>query len=92
MSRITLTPCNNFKIKLTGVLNLKKNVIYYEKKKTFPSISYGCMNTTKITHILCQFCFIFFLGNTYKFCYEKKFIENYCQFFCKIFCIKHFSQ
>ena len=29
--------------------------------------------TTKKTHIFCQFCFeIFFVGNTYKFCYEKK--------------------
>ena len=29
--------------------------------------------TTKKTHISCEFCFeIFFVGNTYKFCYEKK--------------------
>jgi len=33
---------------------------------------------------------IFFLGNTYKFCYEKKIVENCWQFFCKIFCVKYF--
>jgi len=49
--------------------------------------------TTKKIHISCQFCFeIFFVGNTYKFCYEKKIARNCYQFSCKIFCIKHFSQ
>ena len=42
---------------------------------------YAKMFATSVkTHILCQFCFeFFFIGNIYKF-------------FCKIFCIKHFSQ
>ena len=43
-------------------------------------------NTTKKTHISCQFCFeIFFVENTSKFCYEKNFIGNCCQFFLKYF-------
>ena len=50
-------------------------------------------NITKKTHIFCQFCFeFFFVGNIYKFCYEKLFTGNCCQFFCKIFCIKHLLQ
>ena len=52
-------------------------------------MSTSAIHTTKKTHIFCQFCFeFFFVGNTYKFCYEKKFAGNYCQFFCKIFFYK----
>jgi len=43
--------------------------------------------TTKKTHISCQFCFeFFFVGNTYKFCYEK----NICRKLLPIFFAKYF--
>jgi len=42
--------------------------------------------TTKKTHISYHFVWNF-LGNTYKFCCEKKFARNCYQFSCKIFCI-----
>ena len=64
-----------------------------ELKSITHTITVFAPSTTKKTHISCQFCFeIFFVENTYKFCYEKKFAGNCCQFFCKIFSIKHFSQ
>ena len=48
---------------------------------------------TKNIYMSCKFCFKSFLvENTYKFYCEKKFTRNYYQFFCKIFCIKYFSQ
>jgi len=54
---------------------------------------WGMVTTKKKTHVSFQFCFeISFVGNTYKFCYEKRFVGNCYQSFCKIFCIKHFSQ
>jgi len=35
------------------------------------------INTTKKTHISCQFCFeIFFVENIYKFCCEKKNLQE----------------
>ena len=45
----------------------------------------------KKIYISRQFCFEFFLGNTYKFCYEIFFAKNCCQFFYKVFCINHYS-
>ena len=83
---------SNYTIK-TSLISRENQILYnliniYHKNKMFFSISI----TTKKTHIFCQFCFeFFFIENTYKFCYEKKIVGNCCYFFCKIFCIKHFS-
>jgi len=42
--------------------------------------------TTKKIYISCQFCFeIYFVGNTYKFCYEKKLQEIAVNIFVKYF-------
>ena len=51
--------------------------------------------TVKKIYISCQFCFYFFLGNIYKFCYEKKnyrkllpiFLEN---ILCKTLFVTNF--
>jgi len=64
-------------------------IVFYINHK----ISHFLIQTLlKKTHIFYKYYFEFFQETLTNFVMKKKFAGNCCQFFCKIFCIKHFSQ
>ena len=76
----------NLKIILFLCIQITQIVLY------FNNIIIKVVSLLKKLILYVDFVLNFFLGNTYKFYYEKKIVENCCQFFCNIFCIKYFSQ
>jgi len=75
--------CNPLDVILS--LSLQSTLKEKEGKEEENSSIVKLFTSTK-THISCKFCFdFFFVGNTCKFCYEKKLQEIAANFFAKYF-------